>query len=58
MDFWSWENSGILMGFEADINNGYELVVSEIQNPENYVCMFVVRDAQGKVSVSELIPLG
>lgn len=58
MDFWSWENSGTQIGIEQDLTTGYELEVCPIQNPENYFCMFVVRDAQGNSTVSELIPLG
>lgn len=58
LPFFDWENSGILMGFEQDLNVGYELEVCPIENPENYVCLFVVTDAQGNSTVSELIPLG
>ncbi len=58
LPFFSWEKSGWQMGFEQDLNNGYSLEVMPIQNPENYVCMFVVTDSQGNSSVSELIPLG
>lgn len=58
LPFFQWENPGILMGFEQNLKSGYELEVCPIQNPENYVCMFVVTDSQGNSSVSELIPLG
>ena len=58
LSFFDWEESGWLMGFEQDLTTGYELEVTRIQNPENYVCMFVVTDSQGNSSVSELIPLG
>lgn len=58
LPFFDWEESGWLMGFEQDLTTGYELEVLPIQNPENYVCMFVVTDSQGNSSVSELIPLG
>ncbi len=57
-DFWDWEKSGWMMGFSQDLTVGYSLEVIPIQNPENYVCMFYVKDAQGEVSYSELIPLG
>ena len=58
LPFFDWEESGWLMGFEQDLTTGYELEVMPIQNPENFVCMFVVTDSQGNSSVSELIPLG
>ncbi len=58
LPFFDWEETGILMGFEQELTAGYELEVMPIQNPENYVCMFVVTDSQGNSSVSELIPLG
>lgn len=58
LPFFDWEETGWIMGFEQNLQNGYELEVCPIENPENYVCMFVVQDAQGNTSVSELIPLG
>lgn len=58
LPFFEWENSGILMGFEQNLKSGYELDVTPIENPENYVCMFIVTDSQGNSTVSELIPLG
>ena len=58
LQFFDWENSGILMGFEQNLKSGYELEVTPIENPENYVCMFIVTDSQGNSTVSELIPLG
>lgn len=56
--FYEWEDSGWLMGFEQDLTKPYNLKVCPLQNPENYACMFVVKDAQGNLSMSELIPLG
>ncbi len=58
LPFFSWEESGSLMGFEQDLTHEYSLDVRAIENPENYVCMFIVTDSQGNQSVSELIPLG
>ncbi|MCI5845599.1 MAG: clostripain-related cysteine peptidase [Oscillospiraceae bacterium] len=58
LPFFDWEETGWIMGFEQNLQNGYELEVCPIEHPENYVCMFVVQDAQGNASVSELIPLG
>ncbi len=57
LPFFEWEDSGWLMGFEQDLTEGYSLDVTDIKNPENYYCMFVVTDVQGNQSVSELIPL-
>lgn len=58
LPFFEWENSGILMGFEQNLKDGYALDVCPIENPQNYVCLFVVTDVQGNTTVSELIPLG
>ncbi len=58
LPFFDWDESGILMGFEQDLTHDYALEVRGIENPENYVCMFVVTDSQGNQSISELIPLG
>lgn len=57
LPFFDWEDSGWLMGFEQDLTEGYSLEVTDIQDPENYYCMFVVTDSQGNQSVSELIPI-
>lgn len=57
MDFFDWEESGWMMGFEQDLSKNYELEVIPLQNPENYVCIFYVKDAQGNISFSEMIPL-
>lgn len=35
LQFFDWENSGILMGFEQNLKSGYELEVTPIENPEN-----------------------
>lgn len=57
MDFFDWEKSGWMMGFEQDLSMDYELEVIPIQNPENFVCIFFVKDTQGNISFSEMIPL-
>lgn len=57
MDFIDWEQSGWNLGFEQELQEKYSLEVTSIKNPENYYCMFVVKDSQGNKSVSELIPL-
>lgn len=57
LPFFEWEKSGWLMGFEQSLTEEYSLEVTSIKNPENYVCMFVVTDSQGNISVSDLIPL-
>ncbi len=58
MNFYDWEQTGWIVGFEQDLTNGYELQIMPIPDPENYVCMFYVKDAQGNVTYSDLIPLG
>ena len=58
LPYFDWEQSRIYMGFEADLREYYSLVVQPLQRPENYCCIFYVTDAQGNVSVSDMIPLG
>lgn len=58
MEFYDWENSGCFYGFSQDLTHEYELEMRPIVTPENYVCMFAVKDVQGNVTYSELIPLG
>ncbi|MBQ9134602.1 MAG: hypothetical protein IJX66_00755 [Lachnospiraceae bacterium] len=57
LNFYSWEESGLLLGFGVDLQNEYCLEMRPLEDPENYVCMFRIKDAQGNVSYSELIPL-
>lgn len=56
-DFYDWEKSGMIMGFDQDLHSDYDLRAMPLQNPENYSCMFVLKDAQGNLTYSELIPL-
>lgn len=58
LPYFDWEQSGWYMGFDQDLRENYSLTVQPLQRPENYYCIFYVRDAQGNVSVSEMIPLG
>lgn len=57
MNYFDWDQSGWYLGFEQKIETA-ELKVVPLQNPQNYYCMFVIRDSQGNETVSELIPLG
>lgn len=57
LNFYSWENSGWMLGFEQELTNDYHLEMRPLDNPENYVCMFRIKDLQGNYSYSELIPL-
>lgn len=57
LNFFDWEHSGWMMGFDLDLTQDYSLEVQPLQNPENYVCIFYVKDVQGNVSYSEMIPL-
>lgn len=57
LPFFNWDRSEWIFGFEQNLSEDYALEVTSINNPENYVCMFVVTDSQGNASVSELIPL-
>ena len=57
MNFYDWEESGWILGFDHDLQNAYELEMRPLEDPENYVCVFRIKDVQGNVSYSELIPL-
>lgn len=57
LPFFDWESSGSMMGFDMYIDNGIEFVAQSIPDPENYACVFLIYDAQGNVTSSELIPL-
>ena len=57
LPFYDWEESTISVSFETRIDKGIKLTSMPIPDPENYVCMFVIYDAQGNVTASELIPL-
>lgn len=57
LQFFDWKESGIMMGFEQDLSHEYALELCPVQDPENYACMFYIKDVQGNISYSELIPL-
>lgn len=57
LNYLEWDTSGWYLGFDQEIETA-DLKVVPLQNPENYYCMFVIRDSQGNETVSELIPLG
>ena len=57
LDFFDWDKSEWMMGFEVDLTSDYKTVVQPLDRPENYVCIFFMKDSQGNVSYSEMIPL-
>lgn len=57
LGFYNWEESGVFFGHGVDLQNEYCLEMRPLENPENYVCMFRIKDVQGNTSYSELIPL-
>ena len=57
LDFFDWEKSKWMMGFEVDLTSDYRTVVQPLDHPENYVCIFFMKDSQGNVSYSDMIPL-
>ncbi len=57
LDFFDWDKSEWMMGFEVDLTSDYKTVVQPLDQPENYVCIFFMKDSQGNVSYSEMIPL-
>lgn len=57
IDFFAWEDADWYMGISQDITHDYALEMRPLEDPENYVCLFRIKDAQGNISYSELIPL-
>lgn len=57
LNFFDWEKSGWMMGFDVDLTGDYHTVVQPLDHPENYVCIFFMKDSQGNTSYSEMIPL-
>lgn len=57
INFFDWEHSGTLFGISQDLTNGYHLELRPLENKENYYCVFRIKDIQGNVSYSEMIPL-
>lgn len=57
INFYDWETSGWLFGISQDLTHDYSLEMRPLENPENYVCVFRIKDVQGNVSYSEMIPL-
>lgn len=57
INFFDWEHSGTIFGISQDLTNGYQLELRPLENPENYYCVFRIKDVQGNISYSEMIPL-
>ena len=57
LNFFDWEKSGWMMGIDVDLTGDYHTVVQPLDHPENYVCIFFMKDSQGNTSYSEMIPL-
>lgn len=57
INFFEWEHSGTLFGISQDLTNGYHLEMRPLEDPENYYCVFRIKDVQGNYSYSEMIPL-
>lgn len=57
INFFDWEHSGTLFGISQDLTNGYHLELRPLEDPENYYCVFRIKDVQGNYSYSEMIPL-
>lgn len=57
INFFDWEHSGIIFGISQDITHDYRLEMCPLEDPENYYCIFRIKDVQGNISYSEMIPL-
>lgn len=57
IDFFEWEEAGKLFGIELDLTEGYHLEMRPLDDPENFYCMFYIKDVDGNYSYSELIPI-
>lgn len=57
INFFDWEHSGTIFGISQDLTNGYHLELRPLEDTENYYCVFRIKDVQGNISYSEMIPL-
>ena len=58
LPFEIWEDSSILTGVDLSIEKGLELRIHQIDNLDDYMCMFYIYDTQGNCMVTEMISLG
>lgn len=56
LPYGEWEDTGSSAYAEVAIDS-MQIEAKEIEDPENYFCMFYIYDAQGNRTVSELVPL-
>lgn len=57
IDHFEWEETGWMYGLSLDLSEGYHLEMRPLDDPENYYCMFYIKDMDGNYSYSELIPI-
>lgn len=57
IDFYDWESANKGFGLSLDLTEGYYLEMRPLDDPENYYCMFYIKDTDGNYSYSELIPI-
>lgn len=57
LPYFSWEQTNRGEGVELTIAHNNKIEMREIDNPEDFVCMFVVNDIYANQYASELIPL-
>ena len=57
IDFFDWEHPGKIFGVSMSLTDGSYLEMKPIEDIENYYCMFFIKDNNGNISYSELIPI-
>ena len=57
IDFFEWEKTETVLGLSMDLTQGYHLEMKPIDDPEHYYCLFFIKDVNGNMTYSELIPL-
>ncbi len=57
INFYDWEQSEWYVGISQDLTHDYRLEMRPLDKPEHYYCVFRIKDVQGNVSYSEMIPL-
>ncbi len=57
IDFFDWESTNKGFGISLKLTEGYHLEMRPLDDPENFYCMFYIKDVDGNYSYSELIPI-
>lgn len=57
IDFYDWEEGGYTLGLDLDLTEGYRFEMRPLDEPENYYCIFAIKDVNGDYTYSDMIPI-